>query len=482
MHVGYHTCSIVVWDEDYHQCQANAEAVMSVLRALGCVCVDESANLKAAWLATHPGNVWASPRRALVSSLNLSHMLPTTAVWAGEESNRHIGGPAHMYCVSSEAALFRLNLNVKDVGHTVIFGPTGTGKSTLLGALELAWMKYKDAQVFVFDKGRSARCATLCSGGQFLEVSLQHLQTTFQPLRRIDEPAEAAFALSWLEEVVALQGMKVGVEERLALKRALMTLCASSPELRTMTGFTIALQHKGLRQALSPFCTSKHDGAGTYAPIWDNASEALSLSDWTTIEMGPLMDQAPSIVAMTLRYLFHRLEERFDGRPTLLVIDEAWTFLSNPIFAPKLKGWLLELRKANVYVVFATQNATDALSSEIAPTILGNTSTQILLPNSKVMTPALRKAYDERGLGLTYGQLKMLSYAIPKRQYYLRNALGDRLFEMQLSPLELSIVGASSKAAHQFMDETLELSKRTGGSFLKHYLHARGFRSHAAHL
>lgn len=477
---GYHTCSIVVWDEDHATCLANAEAVMTALRGLGYVCLDEGLNLKAAWLATHPGNVWASPRRALINSINLAHMFPTASVWAGAERNTHLGGPPHLYCVSSESAPFRFNLNVGDVGHTMVLGPTGSGKSVLLGALELSWPKYKGGQVFIFDKGRSSRCTTLAAGGQFIELSVEHPEIAFAPLTRVDEPKEAAFATEWLEEVITLQGESVGVERRLEIVKAVRALSGFPPHLRTMTKLTLQLQDERLRRALADFAKSPGSGTGRYAHMWDNASEALSLSDFTSIEMGPLMDSAPRIVAMTLRYLFHRLEERFDGRPTLLVLDEAWVFLDNPLFAPRLKAWLKELRKYRVYVVFATQDITDALSSPIAPTLLSNTATQVLLPNPKAMTPQARPSYER--LGLAEGQIRMLSMAVPKRQYYQRNALGDRLFELALSKLELQLVGASTPQDHLVMDAALTRSKATGRSFLHHYLTACRFGSYVEHV
>jgi type IV secretion system protein VirB4 len=474
---GYHTCAVVVWDPDHARCLGNAEAVMTAMRALGYVCVDEGANLKAAWLATHPGNVWASPRRALISSLNLSHMFPTASVWAGEEQNAHLGGPPHMYCVSEESAPFRLNLNVGDVGHTMVLGPTGSGKSVLLGMLELSWPKYEGGQVFIFDKGRSSRCTTLAAGGHFIELSLEHPELTFAPLLRVDEPKEAAFATEWLEEVVTLQGEAVGVGERLELVKGVRAVAGLPAHLRTLTSLTLQLQHDGLRHALADFASSSTHGAGRYARMWDNSAEALTLTDWTAIEMGPLMDSAPRIVAMTLRYLFHRLEERFTGRPTLLVLDEAWVFLDDPLFAPRLRAWLKELRKYNVYVVFATQDVTDALSSPIAPALVANTATQILLPNPKAMTPQMRPAYER--LGLSPGQVRLLSVATPKREYYLRNALGDRLFSLALSPLELALVGASTPTDHEFIDAALARSKASGRSFLHCYLGARGFGSYA---
>lgn len=468
---GYHSASIVLWHRDHATCEAQAEHVMGCLRRAGFACVDESANLRAAWLATHPGNVWSNPRRAIVSSANLSHLLPITASWSGRARSNHIGEAPHVYARGKDGSPFHLNLNVKDVGHTTIIGPTGAGKSTLLCLLVLQWLKYRGAQAFIFDKGRSSRAITLAGEGQFLELSLERPEVTFQPLRRIDEPGEFEFALQWLEELCTLEGMVIDVARREALRLGLRSLISSPPEMRTLTSLSLMLQEKALRLALSPYM-----GEGAYAPLWDNASERFGVSSLTSIEMGALMETSERQVALTLRYLFHRLEQRFDGSPTLLVLDEAWLYLSHPIFAPRLVQWLRELRKKRVYVVFATQNLTDVLSGgELAATLIQNCPTQILLPNPSASSPSVKKGYQS--LGLTEGEVDLLATATPKRDYLFRNTEGTRLFTLALSALELALVGASSPDDHKRIDALLNQQPRSSRSFAHNYLRAAGFPS-----
>ena len=474
---GYHSASVVVWDRDYEVCRTHAEHLLGILRQLGFACTDEGPNLKAAWLGTHPGNVWANPRRALVSSKNLAHLMPTTAVWTGRARSTHIGRAPHIYAFGQDGAPFRLHLNVGDVGHTMVLGPTGAGKSVLLGMLQMQWLKYPNAQVFVFDKGRSARAATLAVGGQFLELDVDSGELAFQPFRHVDRPGEAAWAVQWCEEICALEGLEVDATRRAELRRVIHeSMVTSPPHMRTMTTLYMGLQLPELAEVFAPFASGS-DQPSPWAEIWDHDQERLRLSDWTTVEMAPLMDAAPRLIAMTLRYLFHRLEQRFEGRPTLLVLDEAWVFLSNPIFAERLSQWLRELRKRNVYVVFATQNLTDALDSEIAPTLLQNCATQILLPNPKALHPQVRQAYQK--LGLSEGTITQLGHARPKREYLLWNAEGERLFELGLSELELAVVGASSPADHARIDRALEHARGSSRSFAHHYLRLSGFGTYA---
>lgn len=480
---GHHSLQIVVHHADYQTCRQRAEEVMTILRHQGFGCVEETANLKGAWLSTLPGHLWANPRRAIISSQNMSHMLCTQAVWMGDREQTHprFEGMAHVICRTSGGTPFYMNLNVRDVGHTTVFGPTGAGKSTLLVTLIMQWLKYEGAQVFAFDKGRSARACTLAAQGTFLELSVDHPQITFQPLGRINEPREFEFALTWLEEVATLEGVQVGIEERKALRLALESLKHTPKHLRTITGLTLALQHRTLRAAFEPYCDGPQ-GEGVYAPLWNSDEERLGLSHVTTIEMEELMGSNARLIAMTLRYLFHRIEERLTGPPTLLVLDEAWLFLSHPMFVPRIKEWLKVLRKKNTYVVFATQDISDALSSEIAPTLLQNCPTQILLSNSKAMQSEIYASYKK--LGLSHGQIQAIATMKPHgvdRPYYLHNALGSRVFYLGLSALELALA-ENSTVAHERMDLALRQARQTGVPWVVFYLELSGFHTMAERL
>jgi type IV secretory pathway VirB4 component len=180
------------------------------------------------------------------------------------------------------------------------------------------------------------------------------------------------------------------------------------------------------------------------------------------------MGQA-GVVAPVLTYLFHRLEERFTGRPTLLILDEAWVFLDHPLFAARIREWLKVLRKRNVAVVFATQSLADIQDSKIAPAIIESCPQRILLPNDRAIEPQSRAAYVR--FGLNERQLELLSRATPKRQYYLQSARGNRLFELGLGPIALALCGASDPDTQKAIDGVLDaLAERGRGDFAAHFL------------
>ena len=180
--------------------------------------------------------------------------------------------------------------------------------------------------------------------------------------------------------------------------------------------------------------------------------------------------QHKALIAPVLTYLFHRLEARFDGRPTLLILDEAWTFLDDALFAARIREWLKTLRKKNVAVVFATQSLADIERSTIAPALIESCPTRIFLPNDRALEPQARAVYER--FGLNARQIEILGLAAPKRDYYAQTARGNRLFELGLGPVALALCGSSSPDDQRLIDRCLAEGGPT--EFAARFLDAKG--------
>jgi type IV secretory pathway VirB4 component len=186
----------------------------------------------------------------------------------------------------------------------------------------------------------------------------------------------------------------------------------------------------------------------------------------------------PGAVLPVLTYLFHRLEERFDGSPTLLVLDEAWLFLDNPLFAARIREWLKVLRKKNVAVIFATQSLADIADSNIAPAIIESCPQRIFLPNDRAVEPQQRAAYER--FGLNDRQVELIARATPKRDYYLQSRRGNRLFDLGLGPIALAFCGASDPVAQRRIDRIL--GEHGSAGFARRWLEGCGLDWAAAAL
>jgi type IV secretion system protein VirB4 len=269
----------------------------------------------------------------------------------------------------------------------------------------------------------------------------------FQPLAGIDREGEAAWALDWLAGLLAHEGVAVTPEVKDALWTAVQSLASAPAGERTLTGLSLLLTDQALARALAPFTLE-----GPHGRLLDAAEERLGGADMQTFEMEELM-AAKARVAPVLTYLFHRLEARFDGRPTLLVLDEAWVFLDDPLFAGRIREWLKVLRKKNVSVVFATQSLADIAGSTIAPAVIESCPSRIFLPNPRAQEPQQAEAYAR--FGLNDRQVEIIARATPKRDYYFQSRQGNRLFDLELGPIALAFCAASSPEDQREVARTL---------------------------
>lgn len=467
---GYLTVTVSLLDPDPAVAAERARAVEATLNAQGLVARVEDLNALEAWLGSIPGEPYADVRRPMVSTLNLADLLPASAVWAGPARDAALDGPPLAVARTTGATPFRLALHVGDVGHAMVVGPTGSGKSALLAFLALQWFRYPRARVVFLDKGRSARAATLAAGGAWRALEPDQ-PLALQPLARIDALAERAWAAEWLAEIVRGAGRPVTPPLREELWSALKALAEAPPDQRTLTVFTALLQDRAAAAALEPFTlTGPHGALLDGAPL-DGAGEPLVPGRFDTFELGRLM-ATPSAVGPVLGALFHQLERGFDGRPTLLVLDEAWLFLDDTGFAAKIREWLKTLRKQRVAVVFATQSLEDVAASRIAASLIESCPTQVFLPNPRALEPGSAELY--RAFGLNRRQLELIAHATPKRSYYWRQPHGRRLFDLRLSGVALALCGASTPEDQRLIDQALERSGPDG--FLRAFLQAKGVR------
>ena len=448
---GYVTTTFIVWDEDAAAVREKVRAAQRVIDGRGFATIVESAKAVEAWLSSLPGHVYANVRQAPINTLNLAHLMPLSAIWAGPARNEHLGGPPLLTVRTNGTTPFRLVTHIGDVGHTLVVGPTGAGKSVLLSLIALQFRRYPDAQITLFDKGGSARAAVLGMGGDFFDLGAAKEgikdALAFQPLAKIDLTGERSFAQDWVLGLLAHEGVAVTPEVKDAVWSALSNLAAAPPPERTLTGLATLLQRNELRQALQPYTLE-----GPYGRLMDADEDRLTLSDVQCFEMEELMHETGAVLPV-LTYLFHRLEARFDGRPSLLILDEAWLFLDNPAFAARIREWLKTLRKQNVSVVFATQGLSDIAGSSIAPAIIESCSSRIFLPNDRAIEPQAKAVYE--AFGLNDRQIEIIARAVEKRDYYFQSRQGNRLFELGLGPVALAFTGTSTEPDHALMDELL---------------------------
>src|SRR5712672_2173939 len=461
------TATVTVWDSEPATADERLRLAEKVIQGRDFTCMIETVNVVEAWLGSLPGHVYANVRQPPISTLNLAHMIPLSAVWAGEARDQHFKAPPLFLARTEGSTPFRFSLHVGDVGHTLVVGPTGAGKSVLLELMALLFRRYPESQIFAFDFGGSIRAAAIAMGGDWHDLggALTGGTSEFvflQPLAGIGDVAERGWAAEWISSMLARERIDVTPEAKEHIWSALNSLASAPIEERTLTGLSVLLQSNVLKRALQPYCIG-----GPYDRLLDAESERLGEQSVQVFETDGLIGTA--VAPAVLAYLFHRIEGRFDGRPTMLIIDEGWLALDDADFAGRLREWLKTLRKKNASVVFATQSLADIDGSAIAPAIVESCPTRIMLPNDRAIEPQITAVY--RRFGLNDRQIEILARATPKRDYYCQSRRGNRLFELGLGEVALAFTAASSKADQALIEQV----RAEGGrdNFVPGWLKAR---------
>jgi type IV secretion/conjugal transfer VirB4 family ATPase len=451
---GYFTMSIVFWqkieqldeagegeEEAWTKLRKQQDTVASYIHRIHFQTYHEQENVVEAFLGTLPGMGSAQLRKPMLSSRNLADFIPTTAVWTGSPTNPcqfyPADSPPLAYVSTNGCTPFSLNIHAGDVGHFLVTGDTGGGKSVLLGFLLAQHRRYPEARQIVFDVGRSHYTLCQAVGGLHYEIGGDS-GVAFCPLAHIDEPQERAWAEQWIGLLVEKRGIVNAVEARKPIVKALENMARNGPPYSLSNLMRQPYLEPGIVDSIRHYTVE-----GNSNGILDAEYDSLNNSDFIVFEMQGLMDADPSIREPALLFLFHYIERLCTGRPTLFILEEVWTFLDNPQAAQFIKRWLKTLRKMNVAVGFANQSLGEFTKSSIADTIIGSCITKILLANPNASTSQQREAYEK--IGLTSWQRKQVAAARRKREYYFVSDLGKRMIKLDLSAVELAFLGISNK-------------------------------------
>ena len=441
---------IVVMEPTSARADMVASEILKTLHDHGFPARIETVNALDALLGTLPGHGAPNVRRPLLNSANIADCLPVTSVWPGLAHNPSPyfppKSPPLLWAKTDGSTPFRINLHVSDVGHTMILGPTGAGKSTLVGLIAAQFQRYPNAQLFVCDVGYSGWLLAQAAGATHYDIAaperdVQQETIAFQPLAQIDSVSERTWATEWLELLLDFQGVTVTAAHRGRLAHAMSLLAHTDVQHRTLTELCVQLQDLELVAALRPYTAG-----GSYGRLLDADRDGLSLNSqksdarYQVFELRHLFDMDDKILVPVLLYLFHRIEQRLDGSPTLIVIEELWAPLMRSVFANRIKQWLLTLRKQNAAVLLVAHSPAQLAAVPNGQIIAESCPTRIFLPNAGAAGSQAAVGY--RDLGLNDREIATIAGAVPKRDYYLTSPHGSRLFELGVGPATLAFLAS----------------------------------------
>ena len=399
---GDHHLTVLVRTESLAALDEASATCAAALADAGAVAVREDVNLEPGFWGQFPGNEEYVVRRALISSANMACFGALHGFAMGQASGNHWGEAVTLLQTTSSTPFF-FNFHAAgggggDLGNFTVIGPSGSGKTVVMNFLAAQAQKYSPRTI-LFDKDRGAEVFVRGIGGRYSRIAAGQ-PTGFNPLALPDSAVNRAFLRDWLGVLLAANGP----EELATIAAAVDAAYANDPRLRRLSHFRELLA--GSRRPEPGDLASRLDawiGSGEHGWLFDNADDRLDLTARTLgFDMTALLE-TPRLRTPVMMYLFHRIEERLDGQPTMILIDEGWKALDDEVFAARIRDWLKTLRKRNALVGFATQSARDALDSRIATALVEQTATMVFMPNAR----ARAEDYCE-GFGLTDHELDLI--------------------------------------------------------------------------
>lgn len=391
---GEHHLSVMVKAQSLTELNHAVADVQASMTEMGAIVVREDVALEPTFWAQFPGNFRFIARKALVSSANFAGLASCHSQPVGREGGNH-WGPAVTVLETTAASPYYFNFHRGDLGNFLVIGPSGAGKTVILNFLLAQAQKFEPRTVF-FDKDRGAEIFIRAMDGHY-DVLRPGVRTGFNPLLISDSPANRRFLQQFIGRLLCARGETLTSDDVQRIADAVVANFEQQPAYRRLRFFrelfsgTKRPQAGDLASRLSPWV-----GEGEHAWLFDNEDDLLDLSASTLgFDMTQILDD-PVTRTPAMMYLFHRVEERLDGTPTIIVVDEGWKALDDDVFVARIRDWEKTIRKRNGIVGFATQSAGDALASRIASAIIEQSATQIFLPNPK----AQENEYC-RGFGLT---------------------------------------------------------------------------------
>lgn len=471
---GYYSPTVILRNRDFDMLMRLVSVVREVIEERGFSSRLEGTNAPEAFFGSMPGDTRSNVRRPPFHTGNMSDLLPLSGIWTGApvapNPRYPRNAPPLMVAKTTGCIPFYMNLHVNDVGHTLCFGPTGTGKTALMNSVALQALRYAGMRITCFDYKHGMMTTALAAQGRHFEIGESDVPL-FCPLSVLETEADRLWAEEWVMDAYDLQSPKDPLtppqktEIHLAIERL-----SRNPAQRSLTDFMLACSDTKVKAAIR-FYTLQ----GSTGHLFDAHKDGIEAGHFTVYEMQEIMQRGPAICLPLLWYMFRRFERGLTGSPTLLFLPEVWQVFRSPVWSAKLRDWLKLLRSKNCAVIMDTQSLSDAFKSGMLDLLNESCPTKIYLPNVdafKTGTPDTPGSYEfYNKMGLNDNQIRIIQTGTYRQDAYWTSPKGCRMIQPGLTPILLAVAGVTGE---EEVKEVKRLVAEHGDDWLKVHLQQKG--------
>jgi type IV secretion system protein VirB4 len=424
--------SIVVYDRDVRRLDRSVAECIKAFAGHDGAIYEESYNLLNAWLAVVPGNTAHNLRRVPLLNTNCADLSFLFTLDAGQRTSTHLGGRECLAVFETEHQTpYFWNLHCDDIGHTLLLGATGSGKSFLLNFIITHAQKY-DPVTVIFDLGGSYAKLTTLLGGSVWRMGLVHRAFTINPFCLEPTAENRHFLVSFVRVLLQSGGQyRVTMQDDRDLHEAVENIYALDPPQRRL--FTLVnLLPRTLSQHLHRWVQG-----GPYEALFDNADDTLTFQRVQCFDFEGL-DKYPLLLEPQLFYVLHRasasIGEADLARLKLFILDEAWRFAQDGTLKAYITEALKTWRKRNAAMLLATQSSEDFAAPDLLRTVVESCPTKFFLANPGMDLDRARTLFH-----LNQTEASLITTLIPRQQALLKRPDLAKVINLHVDPHSFSI-------------------------------------------
>ena len=412
-YIGHYSMTVVLYDDDPIALERSVGACAKAFAAHDAQVTDERYNLLNAWLAVLPGNGAYNVRSMYLLNTNYADLSLLFAQDSGAKTNPHLGRESLGVVVTTQGTPYYLNVHVGDVGHTLILGATGSGKSFFLNFL-IAQLQRYSPRTLIFDLAGSYEGLTAYFGGRSLRVDLDQPDFTINPFCLAPTLPNLQFLFTFVKVLIQSGGQYAMTRaDDQTLYERLEALYVLDPDQRRLLTL-LGILPPPLKPSLRPWVEG-----GQYGRLFDHAEDTVTLAPFQYVDFEGL-DAVPQILEPLLFYLLHRstamvMDPTLEGTLKVFAIDEAWRFLRESTIQTYVMEAFKTWRKKDGCVLMATQSCDDLERSASLRVAIESCPTTCFLANPQIDRGVYREVFH-----LNEVEVEMIAALVARQQILLK--------------------------------------------------------------
>ena len=369
--------TIMIISHSLEELERDVEAAFEKFNALGFVVVREDVFSEHCFWSQLPANFRYLRRQKIINTNHIGGFAAlhnfSTGLIGGNK-----WGPAVATLKTILNTPYFFNFHDRDLGHTLILGSLEFEETTLTNFL-ITQSRRINSRLFYFDFNNSAKCLIKALSGKYYDMSVGDEKSPeflhLNPLSLPNNDHSKSFLINFFTNLVFSSGDNIPKSEIDFIPEIVSRILISKA-----SNFSLASESFNLPETQNIYKTLRVWNGENLGHIFGSETEISWSDKITAFDLSEALEEKPILIPI-FNYLLRQIEESLDGSPAILVLNNAWSLLDNPILGPNISETLQRFNQKNCAVIMASRNINQISESQVSSEINKNLATKVFLPN-----------------------------------------------------------------------------------------------------